>query len=47
MGTIALSGGQARFTRAFPAAGMKSLTAMYSGDSNFMTSSGALTQTVN
>jgi poly(3-hydroxybutyrate) depolymerase len=47
MGTVVLSGGQAIFNRAFFATGTKSITANYSGDTNFTPSSGELTQTVN
>lgn len=48
LGTGALSGGIATFTTtATLAAGTHSITAVYSGDSNFTASTGALTQTVN
>lgn len=47
LGTVTLNGGQANFSKTFPFAGSKPLTAIYSGDASFTTSSGVLTQTVN
>ncbi|MBB5054269.1 hypothetical protein HNQ36_004271 [Afipia massiliensis] len=46
--TVTLSGGTATATHTYATAGSKSVTANYSGDStNYVTSSGSLTQTVN
>jgi ABC-type enterochelin transport system permease subunit len=47
MGTVALRGGEAIFNKVFATAGTKSITASYSGDTNFTPSSGGLIQTVN
>jgi len=46
VGIVTLSGGQATLNKVFNSAGTKSLTAIYSGDPNFTTSSGTATQTV-
>ena len=47
LGTVTLSGGQAVFDKTFNSVGTKSLSAVYSGDSNFTGSTGTATQTVN
>ena len=46
LGTVALVGEQATFSKAFNNPGTKFLTAVYSGDTNFASSVGSLTQTV-
>jgi hypothetical protein len=47
LSTVALSGNSAVFATASLAAGSHQITAVYSGDATFATSSGSLTQTVN
>ena len=48
LGTVAVgTGGTATFTTSFAAAGGHAITAVYSGDSNFVASSQALTEQVN
>jgi len=47
LGTFTLTGGTASVVKVFPAAGSKSISAVYSGDVNFMSSSASLTQTLN
>jgi hypothetical protein len=46
IGTATLSGGQATLSKVFGSAGAKALSATYSGDTNFTTSTGSTTQTV-
>jgi poly(3-hydroxybutyrate) depolymerase len=46
LATVALTGGQATFSKVFNNSGTKSLSAVYSGDTNFASSVGSLTQTV-
>ena len=46
LGTVALSASQAILMKLFPVIGMKSLSAMYSGDANYISSTGTQTQTV-
>ena len=45
--TVGLSGGMAKFTTSTLAAGVHNITATYNGTTNFITSSGGVTQTVN
>src|SRR5262249_43292011 len=47
LGTVTLSGGQATLNQIFNNPGTKSISAIYSGDTNFMTSTDTMTQTVN
>jgi uncharacterized repeat protein (TIGR03803 family) len=47
LGTVALSGGSARVTPASLSVGFHNIVARYSGDSNYISNSVALTQTVN
>jgi hypothetical protein len=47
IGKVRLTSEPAIFTKVFKSAGTKSITAIYSGDANFMPSSAELTQTVN
>ena len=44
--TVNLTSGAASFTTSFAAAGSDATKAVYSGDTNFKTSTGTLTQTV-
>jgi hypothetical protein len=46
LGTVPLSGGQAMLIRVFGSVGTKPLSAIYSGDGNFMGSTGTATQNV-
>lgn len=46
LGTVPLNGFQAAFLRVFRGAGVKSLTAVYSGDANYRGSSGTIPQTI-
>ena len=46
VGTVNLTNGDASFTTSFAAAGSDAIKAIYSGDVNFKTSTGTLTQTV-
>ena len=47
VGTVNLTNGVASYTTTFTAAGSDAIKAVYSGDTNFKTSMGTLTQTVN
>ena len=47
IGTATLNGGQASLSKTFSVVGMKSITAVYSGDANFASSSGLMTEAVN
>ena len=47
LGSVTLSGGKASYAPATLAKGRHSLTAVYSGDASYTTSTGSLTQTVN
>jgi hypothetical protein len=46
IGKVGLRSGRANFTRVFKSAGTKPITASYSGDANFLTSSRELTQRI-
>jgi hypothetical protein len=47
VGTVCLSGGMAKYTTSTLAPGTHNITATYNGATDFTTSSGAVTQTVN